>query len=825
MTRRRGRVTDAGLEGVQDNITVSKAGRRAWFTLDPQRVTFRSAEEIEAIIEAHSAGLAGLVGREWHERTTSVPWREDEWARALHADVQRPLPGWGGYLADEQEHVNQLNLAPKLTMVGVDVAASPHRTEAYRQDVEAVGNALSGVIGGRPSTPAELQFLTARSHTLGAPAPLELPDARTVWDGTDLAVFEDMARWTADVSDTYLTVVSHVDGRKYTRYVSVLTLEGFDTVDIPGGMGPWMHLADRLPFPVEWSRITRMPDQGQVAAGLTLTLQKIASQCAHWAEEHGIPVPSRLSDQDAGVQEIAAEVASGRPGGARVESWVRAAVGAPTLGELRTRVDAFKRLYGPRLVFEARLSQYHRALEFIPGASLADEAHKRRMSLNKYSAGLPTATARVGDPYGFHLGRTAGTSRQAALWAPWRAMEALNHSGLALAHGELGTGKSTLLGALIYHSTMAGVPGMVFDPGGPLARLAGVPSIRGVSRAVNLMDAEPGALSPFRVVAEPRRDNYGTEQEWRAGCAAAGSLRMELCADILAGLLPANVAGAMFTQFALADAVRRVGGHWASDASQVIARLRDIARPDTRALKGTVGGDSDTAGYRLHASHVAQLLENVAALPQCRLIFGRPSVAAGQSFGADGALLTVLTMRGNVLPKDGRARSEWTSSERVGHTLHALASFYASQWMYSMPMSARKLLVVDEAQVVAEIDSGRALLRSVGHDCRKWDTRLVLASPEPSLAAECGVEERVGAVFVGRLKSDAGVDAALGLLGVPRGVGYEKRVRGLPNQQFAWRDGEGGCEVVKVHRPGALAVALDTTPGEKPAVSHVLAAV
>ena len=130
------------------------------------------------------------------------------------------------------------------------------------------------------------------------------------------------------------------------------------------------------------------------------------------------------------------------------------------------------------------------------------------MPVTTLAAAVPTATAKVGDRVGIHLGETSCTSSRVVTWEPWKATEQAEESGLAVICAGLGGGKSTAGGNIIYRTVMQGVSWTVLDPSGRLTALCRLPQLAAVSKAVDLLDAAPGALCAYRVIAEPRREHY-----------------------------------------------------------------------------------------------------------------------------------------------------------------------------------------------------------------------------------------------------------------------------------------------------------------------------
>jgi len=437
------------------------------------------------------------------------------------------------------------------------------------------------------------------------------------------------------------------------------------------------------------------------------------------------------------------------------------------------------------------------------------------MRVDTFAAAMPTVTSVIGDRAGFHLGQTSGASRRAASWHPWAAMEQRERSGACVVAAVPGGGKSALLGALAYWSVMAGVRTLILDPSGPLARLCGIPELAGVAQATDLMNAAPGALQPYAMIGDPRPEHHladrpddMTDDEWQAECKvmylraveATQAQRQTLCLDTLNALLPYYLTQDAAAQGALRDAVLDVPGLRTSNPNMVLRKL--------------AAGD-------VTAQSVGKVLAQLSKHPQVRLIFpdgtGTPDVLR------DDLLLQVLTMRGVVLPSQGKPRAEWSTAETIGVPLLNLAAHLAAQYVYAKPLHERALFEMDDAWALMLIAAGRALVGTLARDSRKLDLRSVFSSQDVvDILANADIDNHLDCSFIGRTEGLAAQEAACRVQRVPLGVGYEAvygtlspRERGTTDhigaRQFVWNDGDGGIEKVTIHVPDAVLSAVNTT--------------
>lgn len=832
---------------IVDNLTITRDRVISWYLLAPQPWSFRSDRQRESVIVDGAMRLAKLTGRRLFLRRTTRPYPVRAWAEALDRNTPDPLPGivgneWSDFVVSEQLHLQGRSLADPETYLGVALSRRStmdrllHRLSRSRMGGRVIGPIadqelaaldrelaeLDSIMAGPgleavPCTPQQMEWLLHRSCSLGMPAPLTLPAVGSAhWLAEDIAEFTDRVHWYAEPYDQLLTVAGQHEGRQLARYVAVLTFGRMGELDIPGAAEPYLQKADRLPYPVEWSVTFDVVPGQYITAEMQRQMARIASQKRHYEAEHGIRAPLSLDRQASRALEIEDELASGFDGlNTRVHGWWRCAISGRTRAEAMERAREITDLYAPAISVVHPYDQYRMAREFIPGEPLANSAHRRRMSVITAAAGVPAATASVGDRRGVHIGETCTASRRPVMWDPWYATEVREKSGLTPIVGDLGSGKSTLVGQIVYKTVRQRVPWVVLDPSGPLARLCLLPEIADHARAVNLLNAAPGSLNPYRVVAEPRFEHFLDERDperaWHKAKALAGATRRSLTSDILRQWLPAEVADDRATRVALLKAVRAVGGEQGNHPGMVIEALRTL-------------GD----GLSEAAQAAAEFLDAAREMPQAQLVLPeiRELGAAGEEEAADTHeyYLTVLTMPGLVLPLDGADRRDWTDEERFSFPLLHLASWLTQRSIYDRDRHERKGVAFDETWVLTRLSSGRALGNRTARDTRKFNTRALWASQNGGDHLAAGIGNLVGASFIGRTTEAEAQRDALRMARIETGVGYEETLAKLSPQsrrsegrsgfrEFVFADGDGGVEKIRIDIEAhpQLKAALDTT--------------
>ncbi len=823
----------------------------AWYRLAPQPWSFRSDAQRELLIHQVAAQLGELQGRWLHLRVTTRPYPVAMWAEAFDHNALDRLPdvagalGWDAFLEGEQRHLMGLSMSDKEVFLGVEVsgrnlldrwleraapvlgklipAAAHAELSALDAEIRHVDDLVTGAgLEAVPATAEDMAWLMHRSVSLGLPAPRAVcPVPGEVWETEDLACFTDGVELHQQPYAPTVQVVGRWGTQTVSRYVAVLSVGLMDALRIPEADDPWMQRSDRLPFPVEWSARLYVRRPEEVTGELQRQMGKVRSQIRHYTSDHDLDPPMSLARQADRVLEIEDELSGGLTQlNTRTYGWWRVAVSGRDESEALSRAQQVVDLYRPRVAIEHPEAQYRYAREFIPGEPLASTAYRRRGSVTWAAAGVPAASASVGDRRGILLGETCTATRRPVAWDPWLAQEVRRASGLTAVVGGLGSGKSFLTGLIVYKTLRAGARWTLLDPSGPLARLTTLPELAPSARHINLLRAEPGILNPYRVVAEPHREHFADEEDperaWRRERSLASATRRRLVLDVLTGLLPYDVARLPQTRIVLLRAVREVGGAIDRHPGQVVDTLRRHAR----------------AGEQ-HAGVVADFLDERRDLPQAALLFPDTSLGADLRTSIERAeedyRLTVLTMQGMSLPRPGSPREEWTDAESLAVELLNLASWLTQRTIYEADRNLRKGVALDETHFLSQIPTGKVLIDRLARDSRKFNVRALFASQlAGDLLRVSGFASLVNAVFVGRTDDEEAQAEALRLLRVPTGVGYEAMLGTLSPRprhddrpddtprQFVFADGHGGVEKIRIDLEGPhvahLRNALDTNP-------------
>lgn len=802
----------------------------AWYNVPTHHWAYVPVGRQQALLAAIAGQYAELEGCHLHVRRVSRPYPVGRWIGAHGTANPNPLPDsahedlrWTRHvyrsalqIADGEYHVGRVMLGVTLPPVDSTVAAGLLRqvrggaaaadakiTERLRRVTEAVSGP-----GLEASEASELDIARLMYHSvaLGLPAPKRERGVPPTAEWL-LNAIAGVQRFRSGRYGRVTRIVS--EAAEAECYVAVLAVGQMGPQTIPETHQPWLHLADRAPFPVDLSSRFDVVPGTAVEGHIDRRLKMITSQQDEYREHH-LHEPRELSRHAERAMEILDEVTTGTPDQAcRAVGWHLLAVTGKTHEQVMDRVSDLTRMYtGPRIALEHPTGQAALLREFVPGEPYANVGYLRELPVRLAAAALPQASSRVGDNRGDLIGSTVGVTRAPVLYDPHFPMQVRERSGLSVFVAEPGAGKSAFMGAMAYLNTRRGVRTTILDPSGPLTRLAELPELAAHTRVVHLRRATPGTLGPYAMVPEPVRAAYSLDADgdgdYARAFADARADRKALVGDVLRMLLPPNIAADREVEVALMSAVRAVPNSPLSTLDDVVAVL----------------GDGDVV-----AKQTAESLLDAQDNPLAEAFFGpAPAGRVG-----DDAMLTIISLAGLEMP-DGGDRAYWSASKRLTLPVLHVAHWLAARRCYvgePGPNAPRKFLGIDEAHLMSGWASGRALLDRVSRDSRKWNLAALVASQNPDDILRLDAQNLVSTVFVGRIADDEQIaDGALRLLHLPTGMGFEDTLAGLSAadtrgdtrlgyREVLIRDVDRRIQRVRLnfsHIPGLLA-ALDTTPG------------
>ncbi|MFI2102910.1 ATP-binding protein [Isoptericola sp. NPDC019693] len=819
------------LSRVANNVTFSDKRMVAWYLLDPQRWSFRTVADGEALIEAHASQIAELVGRTVYCRITTRPYPVQTWAQAAWQNSPSPSEGFEAILVRDQQQLASRMQSDKLVYFGVDLGSRSSAVDLTarvlpdiaRRELAAVQHRLDEVdeimagagVDAIPAVGNDMAWLLARSFALGCPAPNQDTIEETHWSKEDLHEFTGSTFWSAEPLAQSVRIDTTMGEQPITRCVVVLTVGRMGELHIPEVDEPWIAKTDKLPFPVEWSFRVDVRSPDETSKEMNKLSDRVLAQRDHYLEDHGKQPPRQLARQSERASAVEDEQRSGFDGLAtRTRGWYRIAVAAPTQEEALARAKVVQKVYKPAIKIERELDQFRLAREFVPMEPLANSGHTRHLPILKLAAGVPAATAEVGDKRGVLIGYTSGFAERPVTWDPWYGPEVVEGSGLVPIVGGLGAGKSFFAGGIVYKTGAQGVPWTVLDPSGRLGSLAELPEFRVVATAINLLESEPGALNPYALVPEPQeawfRDEPDPEQALALAKSAAKAQRRDLVTDTLRWCLPAEDQDDKAAMSILRDAVARAEALPYSTAHGVLMALQ---HHDDGEL----------------AARIQRRLREASEREISRLFFASPS-GGNHGDALSSRRMTFFSLKGLAQIDENKPKGEWSYDELMSRPVMSLAAWSALRSVYRADFHERKGMFLDEVHEITAVSTGRTLVQKVATDTRKHDIAALVSTQNAANVIGQNINNFVGAAFVGKTTDEEAQEHNCRLLGLPTGVGYEAEFSKLSRRsrrsettgaprEFIFRDGmggedgKGGVEKIRVDYSNheRLTAALNTT--------------
>lgn len=793
-----------------------------WYRLPGQRWSWRSEAERDSLILDCAERYSELVNHRLHWRTVTRPSTAADWEARLLASSPNALPGWNDHLRRCVQCLDRtgVDLSEKQVFLGVDVAPTTSRWSISGLWAEKDSTDIDTIIAGpgfegRPATSDEIEWLFRSSVLLGH-IPTATSGIDAPWEETDLPEITDAVHISED--NAYDRAVSFIyEGVE--RFVVTSVIGRTQVLHTNNAIVPWLAAVDKLPYPVQISATLDIVPAEQMLSFTRKKAGEIRAQIDHIVE-HKQPVPHHLPKALEQAMAIQDEIEQGQPElSIRAEGWYRLSVSGATEDEARSRAKEVERLFAPKITIVHPAGQYHLAREFIPGETLSCTSHRRQMPLRTAAAAMPTATASVGHSSGFYLGHTVGAGgQQAVFWDPWRSTEKRERSGLAVCVGGLGSGKTSLMSLLAYQAALSGVQTTILDPSGALAPLCRVPELAGRARHIDLLHAQPGQLNPWRVIPDPVRANFDSDEEFRQERSLVNGERQTLATDILQMMLPPQIARHEDTLIALQRAAQvecsairpSMGGLLATlHAMRDSDATDDAVRRRCRVLVGDRYGEG--------------MLGSLTRLPAAQLIFDNANSELDHEDGAD-PVLTVFTMLGLEFPDEGANPESWTTDERLSLACLSLTGRVVQRSVYRGDRNRRKLIDYEEGWLLDLVSTGQSLLHKSVRETRKFNSRVLFSSQNPG-DFPAAMSNLIDAAFVGHTEDPDTQKQALRLLKAPENVGFEAALATLnPHarghagrsgvRHFVINDGEGGIERVSIdltQMSAAARAALDST--------------
>lgn len=800
---------------IDDQIIVTTNSVWVAYEVPTLGVGYRTARFMESVATQQALGLAALTSGEFRLTSTYEPHPVAQWARQLDTRVAaEALPSWPDRLVATQRHLAGQSPWKARSFILFELAQRPSwaafqavtpdwktlpswlRRQHRPSDAELAEHhetarqlthvmALSG-LRARPAGARGVEFLF-RSHTSpGLASPIIEDSKYAEWDHETVKSLVDN-----DVTPGYRMVrVDSEEGRSYAATLCLTRQPG--SWDFPGTPA-WLHYRNLLPFPVRCDIVGELRPSDKVQSDVRRKLEAARDERNH-ARRAGQDPPPAIEE----TLDIARELEASLPKDHLPFAYARARfrVAASTEEECRRRTEAVKAHYGRLMAgYDVRApggDQWDLYTEGWPGEPVRATGYRQRWPLVAIGAGLPTASADLGDAVGPYLGQTTGSARTMVNLDLWYAPRVLNRPGGCAIIGESGWGKSVTASKLVVDAIESGAYGVVIDPSGPLARLAQLPRLRDYTEVLDLEDAPDGALDPFHIIEMPHQSlKAAITKEGKREIARVRGQQRALARELVRLLLPHDAA---FTWLHAVNKAIKVVSHEPNPSmSKVLGKLQ--ANPD------------------LVAQAAYEWLDDLADLPYSRLILGaaeRQSVKTS----LDRRLL-ILVARGLALPESGTTREDFAHEEQVGIAVLHATMVLARSMLHRLPNHVRKLLMLDEARVISMTAFGRRFIVKEALDGRKRMMALLLVSQNVAHLTDEQVVGALSTIIAGRSRSTAEQLKLLTLLRIEDEPAYREVLVNLLDGEGLMRDANDRIDTIQTDLDGdaELQDASYTTPG------------
>lgn len=616
----------------------------------------------------------------------------------------------------------------------------------------------------------DLDFIVRRSADRVSVLPLPLPERRagflsshTVAAFTNGAVVEERLDHV---------LVRHPDGREH--YQSFVSL-----VDVPkrlAATGYSFFSPDDLGFPFDavlHFRVTQPHRAAQEVEKKRRLLRGQMEEAERAEESPDVLEEAALLDSKA----LDAKIEAGQP---LAEVGVTLAVAGRDLREVRARASQLCQRFSSsrfRAVVPAA-KQMAALFSFLPGSPSAFPTIKCDPGF--IAAMGPHFAAELGDPKGFFLGWSGLTP---VFWQPGRSAVELNKTNAILITGSLGSGKSHTAKLLTYFTLLAGGYVFAVDPKGEHDSLRNL--FPDTTRVVNLSPRGGTAFNPLRLSRNPER---------------AKSIAFDYLTITL------NAGGNEVRRLALGQAIEAVFQlpQGERTMSCIEAALVDLSK------------ESPDAGVREEASRAVFLLRTIRQTDVGRLVFG----ADVEDFFSGGERCVIVNIKELPRPRAGSSPEQWTESERQGVAVLYLLAALGRETAFGLPRELPKLLLYDEAWVLASTAQGQQLLDEVVRIGRTFNLIPVIVTQNLSDVAVPVILNNVSQVFCFRASETGEVALNLKVLGAgPKAVPTETFTR-LDTGVCLFRDAEDRIGWLRIEpQPSYLNEVFDTRPSSGKEVS------
>ena len=809
---------------VAGNLVATAGGVWAWYRLTDIPYWFTDAALRRHQRSAVMARFADLVGHRLQFRVTEHPVAAAAWAadfrsrtapRARTPESAR-AESWDDVVDLMRQRIDDL---PALTVpagyVGVRLSRQHARHDQLAallrgENVRGLKDTLEALIkvdhvvagegwSARPVTARRLAWLIASSLTPGLPVSSEsLAGAEEGWDEATLEEFTAPVLATAEPWAPAVRIEALRQGRVQTVWAAVASLSRTPSRFDDDPRAPLFAWGLGLPWKVQWCADVDVVDGHDLAKRATKVREELDDQIDHMHElRRKAPLRlTRLRDEAARVEDDRTDPLLDVR--VRLVGTVRALVTGATRDETVARLDELVRraVRDQGAVLSTHPGQWAAVRSFVPGEHDPTTAtgFVREVPAALAATWGPNTGTRVLDEVGPYRGWTTRRATTPVFWSPQDG-PAHGRSGLTVICGIQGGGKTYAAASTWELEVRMGHLAHVLDPSGLLRRLLELPAMRRTVREVDLQHAASGLLSPWRLVPEPRRDDYPgpaavvpvptrpgglatrdpgwddsneaaeaaeralrRDRVYESACSAADEERRSLAVELLLSRLPAQlVEDSPDARIIVRAGVNSVGGAFGTDPWEAVEA---ISREGERGKT------------------IARIIRDSATARGGRLILPPPSAKDGATdvLAHDPVLITAPNM---PVPASNLQRRQWSEDEQLAAGLMRAAAWFLTRAIYLTGQDP-KFVDIEEAGDIGGSEAVRGLAQRASLHTRKSNSALLLSLQNPSRLLDLDPEigNLIGTMMIGRSEDPGAAAAALRLAGLsPEFAGVVQNLR------------------------------------------------
>jgi hypothetical protein len=796
---------------VVGNLVAAGDGVWAWYRLADASYWFTDVSRRRHQRGAVMARFADLVGHRIQFRITEHPvaaraWGADFRSRTAHrarTPESARAESWDDVIELMQQRIEEL---PALTVpagyVGVRLArqradadqlAALLRGEVPRglkDTAEALVHVEHAVSGegwaARPVTARRMAWLIASSLTPGLPVSSEsLLGAEDGWDSATMEEFTAPVRATAEPWAPAVRIEAVRQGRVQTVWAAVASLSRTPSRFEDDPRAPLFAWGLGLPWKVQWCADLDVVDGHDLSKRATRVREELEDQIEHMGElRRKAPLRlTRLRDEAARVEDDRTDPLLDVR--VRLVGTVRALVTGASREEVVARLDELVRraVRDQGAVLSTHPGQWTAVRSFVPGEHdpTTTTGFVREVPAALGATWGPNTSTRVLDEVGPYRGWTTRRATTPVFWSPQDG-PAHGRSGLTVICGVQGGGKTYAAASTWELEVRMGHLAHVLDPSGLLRKLLELPALRRTVREIDLQHAASGMLSPWRLVPEPKRQEFSTavaavppeyeaeyaaeladrelrrDRAYESARAAADEERRSLAVELLLSRLPAQlVEDSPEARIIVRAGVNSVGGGFGTDPWQAVEAI-------------------SKEGERGKA--IARIIRDSASARGGRLILPPPTAkeSATDLLAHDPVLITAPNM---PVPAANLQRRQWSEDEQLAAGLMRAAAWFLTRAIYLTGQDA-KFVDIEEAGDIGGSEAVRGLAQRASLHTRKSNAALLLSLQNPSRLLDLDPEigNLIGTMMIGRSEDPGAAAAALRLAGLsPEFAGVVQHLR------------------------------------------------